>query len=84
MLRLVQENPSMTWTELESVLFIVSTVAGNVTNNQEEALPEFLKLIFLFPLNSHVALLNTAAEFMGSFPEWFEDRDVLLRMCFIS
>uniref|UniRef100_A0AC34GR35 Importin N-terminal domain-containing protein n=1 Tax=Panagrolaimus sp. ES5 TaxID=591445 RepID=A0AC34GR35_9BILA len=81
-LKLIQDNPSITWSELESALFIVSAVVNNVTNTQEEALPDFLHIIFSLPLNSHVSLLNTGAEFMGSFPEWFEDRNELLNHSF--
>lgn len=75
MVHLIETNQTGNWNEIESALFILSTVIGNVNESEETTVPTVLRIIENFPQTTHVALLNTAAQVLGSTADWFETHD---------
>ena len=76
-IQLIGSNTTGNWNEIESALFIASTVIGNIAETDECVVPPIVKIILNFPIAAHVALLNTGAEVLGSIAEWFYNHDEL-------
>ena len=78
-IQLIDSNTTGNWNEVESALFIGSTVIGNIAETDESVIPPIIRVILNFPLTAHAALLNTGAEVLGSISEWFYAHDQPMR-----
>lgn len=68
---LVQEGDKIPWEASEAILFVMSTVARNVSIDSE-VVGNFLPVVLSLPSSCHVAVRHSSIKLVGELAEWIE------------
>ena len=70
------------WTLTEAFLFVMSAFVGNIVRDEDVISPQVLQLIFSFPADGPLAILNTSCIFVGEMAPWLADHPENLEAAF--
>lgn len=68
---LVQQGNDNPWETSEAILFVMSTVARNVSLDSE-VVGQFLPVMLSLPSSCHIAVRHSSIKLVGELAEWID------------